>query len=322
LLRFGWAVRAVALVAALAFAGDTAGAAEKLRVAKPEATTFAFAFLELGVGAGIFAKHGFEIETLNLPGAAKAHQSLIAGSAEIELGSGIEFLYIAKGSHAKGVAALAGAPLGMSIIVRDDGEIKTLADLKAKTIGISSAGSLSDWLATELARRQGWGAEGVTRVGLGSQDALSSALVTKNIDALIGGTQTGYRLQEAGRGRVLSTFGPVIPDFITHMIVASDQFIAEHPDELRRFLAGWFETVRFAKANKAEAIRLTMPLTRATPEIAATIYDQQIGMFSDDGRFEPKALAVIKQAVKELGPLETLPPDDQLFTEAFLPAHR
>lgn len=303
----------------LMLACPAAHAADKLRVTKPEATTFAFAFLDIGVGAGIFAKHGLEIESLNLAGAAKAHQALIAGSAEIELGSGIEMMYIAKGSPAKGIAALAGAPLGLCIMVRDDGEIKDSAGLKGKLIGISTVGSLSDWLATEASRRQGWGSDGIKRVALGNQDAMTAALVAKNVDAIIGGTQTGYRLQDTGRGKVLTTFGPLVPDFITHMIVASDSVIASHPDALRRFLAAWFETVRFAKANKEEAIRLTRPLTRVPPETASILYDQQIAMFSLDGRFEPKALAVIKDSIRELGQLDTLPPDNALFTEAFLP---
>jgi ABC-type nitrate/sulfonate/bicarbonate transport system substrate-binding protein len=293
--------------------------ADKLRVAKPEATTFAFAFLDIGVQAGIFAKHGLEIESLNLAGAAKAHQALIAGSADIELGSGIEMMYIAKGSPAKGVAALAGAPLGMCIMVRDDGALKQSADLKGKLIAISTVGSLSDWLATELSRREGWGGDGVKRVALGNQDAMSAALVSKNVDAMIGGTQTGYRLQETGRGRVLTGFGPLVPDFITHMILANDSFIAAHPDALRSFLAAWFETVQFAKTHREDAIRFTQPLTRLPPEIAATIYDQQIPMFSTDGRFEPNALAVIKASIRQLGELDALPPDNTLFTEAFLP---
>lgn len=312
----------VLLCVVLLLTSNLASAADKLRVAKPEATTFAFAFLDIGAQTGIFGKQGIEIESVDLGGASKAHQALISGSVDVELGSGIEIMFIAKGSPAKGIAVLAGAPLGMCITVRDDGAFKDASDLKGKLIGISTAGSLTDWLATELSRRQGWGSDGVTRVALGNQDALSSALVAKNIDAIVGGTQTGYRLQETGRGKVLTTFGPLVPDFITHMILASDSFIASNPEMLRRFLAGWFDTVRFAKANKAEAVRLTQPLTRLPPEIASAIYDQQIAMFSTDGRFEKKPLDVIKSSVRELGQIDKLPPDNALFTEAFLPPRR
>jgi NitT/TauT family transport system substrate-binding protein len=310
-------VLAVGLAAILA--ASSARAADKIHVSKSEATTFAFAFLDVGVKEGIYAQHGLDIETLDLAGAAKAHQALLAGSAEIELGSGLEMMFIAKGSPTKGVATLAGAPLGFAIMVAKDGGIASVADLKGKLIGVSTVGSLSDWLPTEISRRQGWGSDGIRRVALGSQDGLTGALLSHNVDGIIGGTQTGYRLEQAGNGKILTTFGPLIPDFIAHMIVASDTFIASNPAALRRFLAGWFETVRFAKTHKDETVRDTMPLTRLPPDLAARLYDEQIAMFSDDGRFQPKALAVIKEAVKQLGPVDKLPPDDMLYTEAFLP---
>jgi NitT/TauT family transport system substrate-binding protein len=295
-------------------------AADKVRVSKSEATTFAFAFLEVGAAEGIYAKHGVEVETLNLAGAAKAHQALLADSADLELGSGIEMMFIAKGSPTKGVATLAGPPLGFAIMIAKDSSIHSVPDLKGRLIGVSTVGSLSDWLPTEIARRQGWGSDGIKRVALGSQDGLTGALISHNVDGIIGGTQTGYRLEKEGSGKILTTFGPLIPDFIVHMIVASDTFIAAHPDALKRFLAGWFETVHFAKTHKDETVRDTMPLTRLPPDLAARLYDEQIPMFSDDGRFQPKAVAVIKEAIKELGPLDKLPPDDQLYTEAFLPS--
>ncbi|HEY1503291.1 MAG TPA: ABC transporter substrate-binding protein [Stellaceae bacterium] len=309
----------LALACAALLTAASSHAADKIRVSKSEATTFAFAFLDVGAKEGIFAEHGIETETLDLAGAAKAHQALIAGSAEIELGSGIEMMFIAKGSPTKGVATLAGPPLGFAIMVAKDGGINSVADLKGRLIGISTVGSLSDWLPTEISRRQGWGSDGIRRVALGSQDGLTGALLSHNVDGIIGGTQTGYRLEQAGSGKILTTFGPLIPDFITHMIVASDVFIGEHPDTLRRFLAAWFETVHFAKTHKDETVRDTMPLTRLPPDLASRLYDDQISMFSDDGRFRPKAVVVIEDAIKSLGPLDTLPPDNQLYTEAFLP---
>jgi NitT/TauT family transport system substrate-binding protein len=318
-------VKPLHLAAALAFgfgallSAAPSHAADKIRVTKSEATTFAFAFLDVGVKEGFYAKRGIEIETLNLAGAAKAHQALLAGSGDIELGSGLELMFVAKGSPTKGVATLAGPPLGFAIMVAKDGNVHSVADLKGKLIGVSTVGSLSDWLPTEISRRQGWGSEGIKRVALGSQDGLTGALLSHNVDGIIGGTQTGYRLEQAGSGRILTTFGPLIPDFIAHMIVASDTFIAAHPDQLKRFLAAWFETVHFAKTHKDETVRDTMPLTRLPPDQASKLYDQQIAMFSDDGRFQPKALAVIKEAVKQLGQLDKLPPDNQLYTEAFLP---
>ena len=42
-------------------------------------------------------------------------------------------------------------------------------------------------------------------------------------------------------------------------------------------------------------------------------------MFSDDGRFDPKALAVLRHSFVELGLLPTEPDMSKLYTENFLP---
>ena len=43
-------------------------------------------------------------------------------------------------------------------------------------------------------------------------------------------------------------------------------------------------------------------------------------MFLDDGQFNPKALATIKDSFVDMGLLPEKPKDDQLFTTAFVPA--
>ena len=41
-------------------------------------------------------------------------------------------------------------------------------------------------------------------------------------------------------------------------------------------------------------------------------------MFSDDGRFDPAAMDVLRRSWIDLGTLKTVPPDSALFTEQFL----
>ena len=307
------------LALALLVAAAPAHALDKLRVGKPEATGFAFALLDVGVAAGIFQKYGLEIESLDLAGAGKSHQALVAGSVDIELGSGVEFIFIAKGSPTKGIAAMAGPPLSMAIIVRADGDITKVADLKGKMIGVTTAGSLTDWLARQLAVSQGWGPDGVKPTSVGNMDAQTAALMSKNVDAVVGPTERGYPMEAAGRGKVLVTFGQAVPNFIIHMILATDATLKNDPDKVRRFLKAWFETVAYVKTHKAETIKYSAEATRMSPEIASKVYDEQMPMFSTTGRFDPKAVAVIKQSLLDMGAVTTLPDDSKLYTEEFLP---
>ena len=50
------------------------------------------------------------------------------------------------------------------------------------------------------------------------------------------------------------------------------------------------------------------------------IYDELMPMFSDTGRFDPKALAVLRKSFVEMKTLPEEPDMGKLYTEAFLPA--
>src|SRR6185312_16732767 len=52
-------------------------------------------------------------------------------------------------------------------------------------------------------------------------------------------------------GRVVVMFGDFVHPFLAHAIFATNTTIAQHPDHLRRFLKGWFETIAFSKTHKA-----------------------------------------------------------------------
>src|ERR1700730_19324069 len=75
---------------ALLFAASLAPAhaAEKLRVAKVVPFAWSFTPLDIGIAAGIFAKHGLDIEASASAGDAKLQQLLTSGSIDIGIGSG------------------------------------------------------------------------------------------------------------------------------------------------------------------------------------------------------------------------------------------
>lgn len=309
----------ILIIAALAFGGQ-AQAADHLRVGTPEGSAYVFAPLDVGNGAGIFAKAGLEVEKLNFGGGAKLEQAMSAGAIDMSVAGNIGLAYASKGVPEKAVAVVAGAPVEMSVIIRSDGDIKRVEDLKGKSIGVGGATSLTAWLALQLARHEGWGADGVKRVTVGDMSSLVAALTTKNVDAIIGPVEGGYLLQQKGQGRVLLSYGPILPEFITHGMFASDALIAQHPDTVRRFVRAWFDTIKYMRAHKAETIRLTQPVTNLPPDIAEKIYDLETPALSLDGKFDRKALAATMQSFVDLHQIDALPADTKNFyTTQFLP---
>src|SRR5579863_1116361 len=161
--RFGkWTLRAaLAASAALVCHALPAAAADQVRAAKASNVAWSFIELDLGVEQGIFAKEGIDLEISALGGDAKLQQALAAGSIDFALGSGPSMAFAAKGAPAKAVAAFAGAPRNISVIVAADSPIKSVADLKGKLLAVTTAGSLTDWLAHRIAVTEGWGLDGI-----------------------------------------------------------------------------------------------------------------------------------------------------------------
>jgi ABC-type nitrate/sulfonate/bicarbonate transport system substrate-binding protein len=319
-----WRASALAALALVmpALAGVTAGsalAADKLRVGKAIALPIDFTPLDIGIEKGFYKKHGLDVEAINFAGSAKLQQGLAANAVDIGLGSGPELAFVAKGNTDLGIAAFAGPANGLFLIVRPDAGVNSPADLKGKKIGVSTVGGLTDWMTHQASVKQGWGTDGIRVTPLGSDEAQVAALKTKDLDGMCIDVAGAYTLQEAHEAKIILRFGDIVPDFINHITYASNKIIAEHPDEVRAFLAGWFETVAWMRKNKDETVKLAAPVMHKSPAIAARAYDEVMPSLSDTGKFDPKALKVLSKSFIDMKLLDKEPDMSKLYTEKFLP---
>ena len=304
---------------AAAVAGGPAAAADKIKAGTPEPTAFVFSALDVGIDGGFFRKYDLEVTRLDFAGGAKLHQAMASRDLDIIVGTGSDMLFLARGAPEKAVAAYGNDLFSLSVIVRAEDGPKTVDGLKGKTFGTTTTGSFTSWIARQIAVRHGWGPDGIQLAYLGQMSGIIAGLMAKNVDAIIGTTAAGLKLESEGRARILVRAGDEITDFIADMIYASGPLMKDHPDEVKRFLKGWFDTLAFMKAHKAEAIRMTQKDTHLPDDIAARIYDAEMPTFFDTGHFDRKKFAVVKQSLIDLGLVKEMPPDDQLITEAFLP---
>jgi ABC-type nitrate/sulfonate/bicarbonate transport system substrate-binding protein len=309
---------ALVLFVALPSAG-TALAADSLRVGKAVPFAWTFTPIDVGIDVGIFAKQGLELAVTGFAGDARLQQGLVSDSIDLGLGSGPGMGFLAKGSPAKAVAAMAGAPMNMSIVVPYDSPIRTLDDLKGKKVGITTVGSLTDWLLKRVVADKKWAATDVTAVTVGGMDSTKAALKTGQIDAVVIALELGYALEQAKVWHVLAPLAPFAPDFHTHVIYARDELIARKPELVERFLRAWFETIAFMRANKERTVEITAKVLNLDKAVISRVYDEQIKIFTTDGRFDPKALVVLRQSLVEMGILQQVPDDAVMFTTRFLP---
>jgi len=318
--RSGLAFAAV-VVAAVAVASPRAALAQDtVRVGKSVAVAWTFTVMDVGIQAGIFAKHNLKIDLTSYGGDARMQQALTGNNIDIGLGSGPGMGFMAKGVPAKGVAAFAEAPRNIGLLVKTDAPYKTIKDMKGKKFGVTTVGSLTDWLVKRAAVSEGFKVDDFVVVPLGGPEANLAALKTNQIDAVVLAVEACYAVMEKGEGKIIGNFGVYAPKFHTHVIFARNDMQEKRPEVIKRFITAFFETIAYMKANKARTVEITSKVLNFSPEVISRTYDEEIGMLKDDGRFEPEAVKLIKETLPALGILETAPADDVMFTTKFLPS--
>src|SRR5262249_14623007 len=143
---------------------------------------------------------------------------------------------------------------------------------------------------------------------------------TGKIDGMMTDMTFALRAEQNREGKILVRFGDIVKDFHTHVVFATDRLIEKRPETIRKFLLGWFETIAFMRANKAPTVKVAMEVLNLDDSIAGPAYESLMSMFSDDGKFDSKALAALSRSYVELELLPSEPKDmRKLYTEEFLP---
>jgi sulfonate transport system substrate-binding protein len=142
------------LLAALAAFPGSAGAQVVLKASEP-VRYFGNMPIYAAAEAGFFKQKGIGLEIITMRGGPAAANALISGDVDFVTGALEQALKMkAKGQDVKVIASIQHKS-PFAIVVPLDSPIKTLADLKGKTIGVTAVGSSSDVQLRSYIRQQG-----------------------------------------------------------------------------------------------------------------------------------------------------------------------
>jgi NitT/TauT family transport system substrate-binding protein len=307
----------LSIVATFSLWVATSRAADTVLVGFPEATSLTVAILGIGTKNGYFEKDGVEVQTVTLAGGAKMAQAMISGAIDIGIGGSTQLLFLAKGLPGRAVAAVDEAPAPLAVTVAADGKVLHIADLKGRRIAVTTSGSLTEWLAEQIAQHEGWKRDDLQYVPVGDMQSEVSALLVGQVDALVGNVEWAFKLDEEKRGRMLIDFKTILPEFPATMIFASEKIINQRPDLLRQFLAGWYETIRYVTKNREPALESMGTTMHFSPGVLAKVYDIEISSLSQTGRFHERGKEMLKQAFAKR--FSQVADYSDLYDERFLP---
>jgi ABC-type nitrate/sulfonate/bicarbonate transport system substrate-binding protein len=198
------------------------------------------------------------------------------------------------------VGAIAGLPVRivagyldnwpMTLIAQP--EVKTLKDLRGKTLGISSFGATPDLAARMMIKQAGIDPEKDIKIlALGSDAARLGALKQRIVDVVVISPPADTLMEKQGYkilARAYELFSFPYLGLGTHT-----RKIKEKPDEIRRVLKATIRANRFIRDNRDEAVRTLIGWGKVEPEFAYASYDALRNLFNADGAVPEDGLKLV-----------------------------
>ncbi|OGQ83746.1 MAG: hypothetical protein A3F90_04485 [Deltaproteobacteria bacterium RIFCSPLOWO2_12_FULL_60_19] len=222
--------------------------------------------------AGIFKKHGLDVEVIAMPSGVEGMNALIAGEVDFLQISGGTTVGAAVGGADVTVIATTIGTLVQNLVVRP--EIEKPEHLKGKTIGISRFGTSIDTGARLALRHFGLLPDkDVAIVQIGAVEQIVAAMQGNRVQGGILSYPAISRAKKLGHRVLLDIAGMGIP-YASTGVTTTGRLIREQPDLVRRFVSAEVEAIARMKQDKAYATSVMGKYLRVTdPELLSEAYE-------------------------------------------------
>jgi ABC-type nitrate/sulfonate/bicarbonate transport system substrate-binding protein len=268
---------------------------------------------------GFFAREGINLEMVSIEGgAANMMVALDKGSVDVTRTATPYLIQaVLKGSEGVAIAGETATPI-YSLIVKP--EIKTFADLKGKTVGLSLAIDTISISTRKLMALNGI-QEGSFKVKeLVGTPARADCLRKGECDAVPLGQPEDFILMNQGYGR-LGVSTDVMPNFQFTVSAVRRSWGEKNKDALVRYVRGLAGAYRFMRdpANREEVVKIILDTTGTSEDIArktlALYFEPDRGVVPKQGELDLKGLGQVIQFMSEAGELKPQLPSAEKFVD-------
>ena len=271
-----------------------ASADDKVRISISN-TGGAFSIAGVALKRGFFEKEHLNVELIQMRGNVSMN-ALYTGAIDYTILFGSVLRATLQGLPFKVLASFINGP-GNVLVGKSS--IKSPADIKGKTIAISSFGAGVHVTAELLVENFGVNPGQVKFLALGEDNARFAALQNGIVDAAMmtpilaaKAKALGFMIVSAPEARFGFPFGG---------LAATDKKIKQNRPEVKTVLKSLIGASRYIRTNRDATIQALMEWTKADKESATALYDVIQPVTSEDGLIPDKGFqVVVNQAKREL----------------------
>jgi NitT/TauT family transport system substrate-binding protein len=235
---------------AVAMAGS-ARAEDTLRLAIGQRGLWNTCISEVGQRAGIFKKHGLNLEILYTQGSGETQQAAIAGSADIAVGVGImgALSAYAKGAPVRIIGSETRGAGDLFWYVKADSPIRTLQEADGKTIAYSTNGSSTHGVVTAFIKQF---VPHAKATATGGPAATLTTVMSGQVDVGWAGPPFGLDQLDRNEIRQIATGNDTLFKGQTvRVLVTTAPTLASRREAIERYLEGYRETIDWLYADPA-----------------------------------------------------------------------
>jgi NitT/TauT family transport system substrate-binding protein len=244
---------------------------------------------------GYFKDEGLDVELLSEPSGVSAEDEMLAGAVQGVVGFYDHTIDLqAKGKYVESVVQFSQAPGEVELVSAKQADtIKSPADFKGKTLGVTGLGSSTNFITEYLAVKNGVQVSEITPLPVGAGNTFIAAMTQGKIDAGMTTEPTISQLLKSGQAKILvdmrspdltrKALGGVYPAASLYMPTA---WVESHKDEVQKLANAFVKTMKYIATHDGAEIAAHMPKDYYVGDKDAYVkaLDNGKEMFTPDGR--------------------------------------
>jgi ABC-type nitrate/sulfonate/bicarbonate transport system substrate-binding protein len=255
------AARLTVLSSILTFALPTIASAQKLVVGYSGVTAIQAPFWIIK-DAGYFKQEGLDADLIYISASSTMAQAMLAG--EVAISSANSQAVVDTGLQGGDLIAVGAIVNFVALYVIAAPEIKSVADLRGKPVGVSRFGATTDFGIRMLLQKYGLEpVRDVPIIQIGGLPELAAALSKKSIYAAAMSYPMGLVAQQAGM-KVLANLAKEEIPFVHQGLTTTGKFMRERRAQAKAFVRAYGRAVHFMHNRKEESKAIVSRYTKVT----------------------------------------------------------
>ncbi|HEY7713846.1 MAG TPA: ABC transporter substrate-binding protein [Candidatus Binatia bacterium] len=264
----------VACLAILALSGQASFAQEKkaIRMVFVSLAWNSEIPFRVALARGFFKQQGLQVEPILIRGGPAAIAALVSGQVDYAAIGGAQAVFRSK-ARGLDLSIIGCTSSTTNYIMLGDKQTRTVEQLKGKMIGITGAGTYSEFAVRTFLKKHNINPDkDVVLRAIGGTVLRAAAIEKGIISAAPFSTEDGVRLIKAGYS-VISNLSESL-GIPQNILVTRNEVLEKYPDTTRRMLRAYIQGINLAKFNKQEAIKAGYASgLQGDPEIVNAAWD-------------------------------------------------